>query len=448
MPTLTELTAMSDADKAAFQQVIQEAGGDAEARDLAGAIYSKLLGGGAQSNAEKLGLQRAVFDAARGTAPSAFGVLTSATSLARWKKAVSRMRSAEGYRPLLAMGGDSKTAGVATGFGADLGQFRYVSSLPNQLAKVLSARGLPAIAESMWGDAGTSQVPASLYDPRRSGFSGWSQYGGNGGDGGIGGTMATTTTTNPGTFTPSIPVDRVIVFYKQGENFVATATASVTVDGGASLATLNGGSTPGYTRSPAINLGTLASHAISVTPAGGAPFYLAGMIAWDSTKPSIDIANLGVSGVKASWQATNARLNWINTSTVPGALRPDLTVINIGSNDMIASGPTDITAFTASVQAVITRAKLSGDVILVFPAIGRDAGSASQAVLVTDEQRAPFRDALVSLAVLSDCVFVDEQMLFGGRDAAQTAGVFADGLHENYWSTITRANNLATLLLA
>jgi hypothetical protein len=372
--------------------------------------------------------------------PAAWG---SATALLKWKKAVSRMRSPEGYRPLLALVGDSKTAGVGTGFGgSDTGQFRFASSKGPRLAQVLSARGLPAIAESMWGDAGTSAVPASQYDPRRSGFSGWTQAGGVGGDGGIGGTMSTTTGTTPGTFTPSIPVDRVRVYFKQGEGNVTTATASVTVDGGASLATLPGGSTPGYTRGSQIIIPTLASHAISVTPAGSAPFYLAGMVAWDSTKPSIDIANIAVSGVKASWQSTSQRLNWL------GQMLPDLTIINILSNDMLASGATDVAVATASIQLTVTRAKVTGDVILVFPAIGRDANSSSQSVLATDAQRDVFRASLFALAVSNDCVFVDDQTLLGGRDAAHSAGAFTDDLHENYWAAIMEVNNLATILLA
>ena len=281
--------------------------------------------------------------------------------------------------------------------------------------------------------------PPDLYDPRRSGFAGWSLYGGVGGDGGIGGAMATTTGGSAAIFTPGVPVDRVRVFFKQGENAQTTATAGVSADGGSALATLAGGATPGYIRSSAIALGTLGSHAIAVTPAGGAPFYLAGMIAWNSAVPSIDVADLGVSGVKAAWQATSQRLNW---------LWPDLTIVNIGSTDMLASAPTDVTAFAASVQAVVKRARASGDCVLVFPAIGRDAGSSAQAVLVRDPQRAPFRAAMQALALANGCAFVDEQALLGERDVAQAMGLFADSLHETGAATVMRAHNLATLLLA
>lgn len=378
--------------------------------------------------------------AAAAAAPAAFGLPVAPMALLRWKRALGRMRTAEGYRPLVALVGDSKTAG----FGTDpSGQFRVATSIGARLAAILSARGLPAISESMWGDAGTSLVPASAYDPRRSGFSGWSLYGGQGGDGGIGGALSTTTGTGPAIFTPSVPVDRARLFFKQGENAAATASAMVTVDADATvLATLPGGSTPSYTRSAAISLGAAGTHAIRITPAGGAPFYLAGLIAWNSAVPAVDIANLAVSGVKAAWQASTPRLNWL------GVLAPDLTIINIGSNDMLASGATSVAAFTASVQAVISKAQASGDCILVFPAIGRDAGSSAQNVLVSDAQRAPFRTALAALATANGCVLVDEQALLGGRDMGQALGLFADSLHENGQATVMRAHNLATLLLA
>lgn len=377
--------------------------------------------------------------AVRAATPAAFGLPRAPEQLLRWKKAIARMRTGEGYRSLVAMVGDSKTAGVGTD---PTGQFRVATSLPTRLAQILTARGLPAIAENMWGSAGTAAVPANLYDPRRSGFSGWTLYGGVNGDGGIGGEMVTTTGTNAGIFTPSIPVDRARLFYKQGEGSSATATAAVTVDADATVRmTLNGGAIPSYTRSPAVDLGSLASHAIKVNPAGGSPFYLAGMLAWNSTVPAIDIANIAVSGVKANWQTSGPRLNWL------GTLAPDLTIINVGSNDMLAVGATDVAAFMASVQATITRAKLSGDVVLVFPAIGRDAASAMPGVLVSDMQRAPFRAALAVLAAANGCAFIDEQALFGGRDTAQSAALFVDALHENGSATVMRADNLATLLM-
>lgn len=291
--------------------------------------------------------------AARAAMPAAFGLPRAPEHLLRWRKAIARMRTAEGYRPLVAMVGDSKTAGVGTD---PTGQFRAATALPARLAQILTARGLPAIAENMWGSAGTSAVPASLYDPRRSGFAGWTLYGGVNGDGGIGGEMMSTTGTNAGVFTPSIPVDRARLFYKQGEGGAATATATITVDADATVrATIIGGASPSYTRSGVVDLGSLASHAIKVNPAGGAPFHLAGMMAWNATAPAIDIANIAVSGVKAAWQATNARLNWL------GVLAPDLTIINIGSNDMLSSGATRIRPYSRPMCRQRSRARNSAE---------------------------------------------------------------------------------------
>ncbi|HEX7852334.1 MAG TPA: SGNH/GDSL hydrolase family protein [Sphingobium sp.] len=374
-------------------------------------------------------------------AASSGGVVKSPTALKRWRRALSRMRSAEGYMPLIVQVGDSKTAGVGTEYGTN--QFRYASSITPALAKILTSRGAPAIAECAFGSAATGNIPATLYDPRRTGMVGWSLAYGTGSAGGIGGELMLSTNTNPAIFTPSIPVDSCRVLYKQGEGNSATATATVTVDADATVrANLLGGAIPSYTRSPVVSLGSLASHAIKINPAGTLPFYFAGILSWNSTVPAINIANVGVSGVKASYIAANAYLQWL------GSLAPDMTIINIGSNDMIVTGPTDITAFTTSVQAVITRAKVSGDAIIVFPAIGRDASSVAPGVLVTDAQRVPFRATLVALAAVNDCVFVDEQALFGGRDVAHADGVFVDDLHESYWATVVRANNLASILLS
>lgn len=377
---------------------------------------------------------------ARAAISPAFGGSASPTALLRWRRAIARMRTAEAYRPLIALIGDSKTAGVGTD---PAGQFRFATSLARRLSEVLTARGLPAACESMWGSAGTSLVPASLYDPRRSGFSGWTLAGGIGGDGGIGGEMVTTTGTGQGVFTPTVPVDRCRVFFKQGESAQPTAAATVTVDADATVrATLAGASSPAYVRSSVIDLGSLATHAIKLNPAGGAPFYLAGVLAWNSTVPAVDIANIGVSGVKASWQTTTARLNWL------GQLAPDLAIINLGSNDMLATGATDLAAFSASVQAIVAKVRLSGDVVLVFPAVGRNPASTAQAVLATDAQRAPYRAALAGIAAANDCLFIDEQALLGGRDKAQALGLFVDSLHETGAATVLRAHNLASALLA
>lgn len=365
-------------------------------------------------------------------------VFVSPTALLKWKKAIGRMQGGEAYRPQLAMIGDSKTAGVASSF---TGQWRFASSVSVRLAQALTARGLPASSESMFGSTGTSVVPASEYDPCRSGFSGWSLAYGAGSDGGMAGELVTTTGTNPGTFTPSVPVDRVRVFFKQGEANATTASAAVSVDGGSSLGTLAGGSSPAYLRSSVINLGALASHAISVTPAGGAPFYLAGMIAFNSTVPAVDVLNLGVSGVKAAYHATTPRLNWL------GAAQPDLTIINLGSNDMLLTGATDVMTWSTSMQTIIAKAKQTGDVVLVFPAIGRNPASSAQSVLVTDTIRAPFRAALMGLAVTNGCAFVDEQAALGGRDLAEARGFFADSLHENYAGTVVRSFGLAEMIM-
>ncbi|CAN5322424.1 hypothetical protein BH09PSE3_BH09PSE3_23380 [soil metagenome] len=90
----------------------------------------------------------------------------------------------------------------------------------------------------------------------------------------------------------------------------------------------------------------------------------------------------------------------------------------------------------ANIQAIITVAKLTGDIELVWPSVGGTGTSAG-----TDASRIPWRDALLALAISNNCAFTDHEALLGGRAAAVAAGAFADSLHEAAWFYDLQAGN-------
>lgn len=371
--------------------------------------------------------------------PGIVGGPYSGTALLKWRLAVGKMRF-DGTRPTVLCIGDSKTAGASAGPGF---ASSALNSYPYRLAQLLTAKGIAASAESMWGENGNAPLSAEqAYDPRRSGFTGWT-YSNQAVVPGVGGLVHQTTGTNPGIFTPVGPVDRVDVWYRIPPGGVATAAATVTADGSPTVLGNIPSSTVSQITKVTVNLGTLASHAINVNPDGTGTFYLIGMVAYDSTKPAVNVYNWGVNGAQAAlWASATGRFSFLN------AMAAQLAIINLGTNDMLSVGATDVTAWTATLQALITQLKTTASVVLVWPAIGRNAGSSVPQILVSDAQRLPYYTALVALAKANDCVLVDEQALFGDRDTAQAAGVFADNLHEVGPAYAAEAQLLVSLLAA
>ncbi len=286
-----------------------------------------------------------------------------------------------------------------------------------RVAAQLAAAGYNVRGDTWFGAAGLGSVAdVLLYDPRRSGFNGW-----GGGNNSLGGGMLAGPNSNPAVFQPSVAIDRCSVFYRNGAD-----RPSFTVAKGSESFTITPTGAAGGLARGEIVFATRDTGAISVTRSGNSGgLHLAGMVAWDSTKPGIEIANLGVFGVTSGFYTdTTQALSQLNALAL---YAPHLTVINLGTNDIAQNVPQ--ATWLANLRTIVAVAKASGSVLLTWPSVGGAANSFGQ-----DQTRLLWSAALRALASELGCAFVNEEALLGGRTAAQANGAFRDGIHEVDWA--------------
>jgi hypothetical protein len=308
--------------------------------------------------------------------------------------------------------GDSKTYGAGAGTGSQFTNGAFPFSRPSRLASIMAQGGIPVRTNSWFGTGGMSSIAAvTAYDTRRSGFTGW-----GGGEISLGGPALATANTNPGTFQPTVPVDRVSIFYVQrpGEGIFSVTKGSETFSINSQSATR------AFVRSEIVFTIKDASP-ISITWTSGGYIDIIGESAWDSAVPGVEISNVSVYGVTSTYQA-DATNPWSPINAI-GAYAPHLTIFNLWTNDLNTGAP--LATAQANMQALITKAKLTGDCILEWPSIGGTSPSYG-----SDATRATWKATLATLATVNGCGFIDDELLLGGRTGAAAGALTADGVHE------------------
>jgi lysophospholipase L1-like esterase len=157
------------------------------------------------------------------------------------------------------------------------------------------------------------------------------------------------------------------------------------------------------------------SNAVTLSWVSGTSVQVLGIEAFNSTVRRVRFANAGISG-----SATSA---WADSATSIIAIKawaPDLTVIMLGIND--AQSNVTTATYLANIQAMVTAAKLSGDVI-VMSSVPSDPSLASTVTL-----EAAYAAALPSLAGSNNIVFMDLFNRFGG---AFVSPMMTNTLHPN-----------------
>ena len=334
------------------------------------------------------------------------------------KAMLARVVSGAG-RGRIVFKGDSTTAGAGGGDPASPVQLagaraRRTSAV---LASLLSAKGCPTLDNAIVGDQGCAgYVSLPAYDPRVA-YAGqaWQPDGGQTFAGGnylyaSGGALL---------FTPTTAIDTVeIVVYRLPSTF------TVLIDGQPPLLTTSaGGSVAGNVVSvdAAANgfvriraeVPASAICTVRIESSGG---ILRSIAAHARALPAIDILNHASNGAASAQQGATGSGAWFGREALAFDA-PDLTIVNLGLND-IAPGVA-IAAYTANLQAIITHAKMSGDVLLVFP---HPSGGA----FATDA--AAYRDAAASLAVGNGVAFLSLFDYFGGVFTPALQARMADGL--------------------
>ncbi|MBB3691440.1 SGNH/GDSL hydrolase family protein [Sphingomonas sp. BK580] len=357
------------------------------------------------------------------TLSNASGVPTpyAGAALPKWRKALNSLRAGVSGNIRIAFVGDSKTrffplAGAAP------------KSKPRRVGELLANAGVPTITDTIFGAGGAGTMAEAVsYDPKLSGFSGW-----GGGNISLGGAAYYSGGTTAGTFTPAKAVDRASFYFVQ-----TPGAATFTVTKGPETFNLTSNGTAALGKAD-VTFTTKDNSPISIARTGGGNFNFVGLVAWDSATPAVEIANFGVAGVQSGFQADTA--NAWSPANALATYAPSLTVINLGTNDL-NQGQT-LATFLANESTIIDKAQLSGDVIVIWPAVaGTTAGGG------TDATRAAWKPQLRALAASKGALFLDEEAMFGGRVGAQSGGWFSDDLHEAAPAAFAEASAMTRLIL-
>lgn len=356
------------------------------------------------------------------------------SSFSKWKVALNRVKTRTGRARIICLGdstaigtggGSSGTHGLVGGFSKG-----YVAKLAAGLAAFY-----PTSFNSFFGDqnvitGGATTLP--LYDARITEGANW----GLGASAALGGDMIkyTTGAANNFTFTPAGEFDTITIWY-----FTQTGNgaATVNVDGGASLGTINFGATNFQMKSVTYSV-TKGAHTINIVPSNNGSFSIAGIITQDSTTPAVDFIQAGSYGGIAANFASSANV-WGPVPMV-GKLAPDLTLINCTIND--SNVQTSLSAYSTSLQTAITNAKLSGDVMLMV-------GPPSNTAQATNGTLATYIAAMKTLALSNNLSLFDltKRTNWGSYAVANAVYPYFDNNHPGATGYVDIAAGLASGLV-
>lgn len=333
------------------------------------------------------------------------------TFLPKFRKALANARRGASDCKIACVG-DSTTAGKGASSSADTAANAKVGGYPDRLKAALAATGLSARASSFWGDNGnvSNSTAVGTYDPRLTLASGW----------GVtslcfGQALANTTNTNVLSFAPSETVDTFDVYYVKSSGF---GSFNINIDGGSN--TLVDANATNALGKATIST-TPGTHTLNIARASG-NVWIVGVDAYNSAAASVRVWNCGWRGA-TSTQMNDASFPW-RAKAALATMAPDLTVLNLGINNC-RSGGTSVATYSADMQALITNAKTTGDVILVAP----------NPITSAEELTGPLSTyiaELYALAATNSVPIVDLYSRFGSSyTTANANGFMSDTLHPN-----------------
>lgn len=367
------------------------------------------------------------------TYTNSVGFNFSTANLTKWRAGLARVRSGKGNAKIAVIG-DSTTVGAGSGVsgtGELVGAFP--NSYPNALVALLNAAGVTASNNSIFGEEyvslrGGTSYP--LYDTRVTLGTGWTATGSTG----FGGCAFAFTGATPGTwsFAPAGAIDTIVVQYI---SLPGHGSMTVNVDGGASLGTVNTNAASGVANQTFTV--TKGVHTINFVAAGNGSIQFTSVIAYDSTKSQVLICQGGIYG-----STTN---DWI-TATSPWSpffastnIAADLSIICLTIND--SNNGTLPATYQAQLQAIITQAMLSGDVILM-------TGVPSNTVQATNGTLAQFVAINYTLARQLNIPLIDLTARWGSYASSSLLGYYGDILHPSAMGYQDVAQGVASKLLS
>jgi len=345
--------------------------------------------------------------------------------LRKWRKALAQVRAGTGFAKL-ACYGDSTTRGTGAGTGGSLNVDGQANGYPRRLADMLNSYFIPARHSAVWGGGWGSGGS----DARLSMGAGWAISGANGFNALGGATLSNNSTTNVLSFTPTGQFDTCVVWYGRQ---TSKGTFNLDIDGGSATSVATAGVTATLSQTKTASLGT---HTVNITPTTiGQGIDIVGIDCYNSAAPDVRVWNCGRSGAIASDLALAG--NAIQSLTVLQTVAPDLTVLNIGINDMVAA--TSQSSYQASINAIITGARVTGDIVLMVPT-PIDPGNATQ------DLQNQFRAWLLDLAKSNSAPLIDMSARWINYSAANTDGLMGNGNHPSALGYADEAAAIANLI--
>jgi len=335
--------------------------------------------------------------------------------LARWRAALAQ--TAVGLRHgRVAFVGDSITMGSGSGPATERDANdpqrcidAYPMSPPSQLARLL--RTAPGQDNALFGDkvCPLDGVEGFASYDRRVAFQGdgWIRFGES-----LGGRMFLSRRHGDTLlFSPTAAVDRCTVYFGAAPHH-----------GGFSIAD-SSSTRASVTRYPAhselgritVERDVASTDPFVITHEDGHDIVIGGIECWNSALPTVQVLNLGIFGQSAKG-VLHSEHPWAFRQAFP-LLAPDLTIIQLGSNDQSAGIP--IPEFRGHLQTIIDLARLSGDVILSWrhPALHEDEGESES-----------YRQAHIDVAIENEVPLVDLSDLYVSFERSRP--LYYDGTHQ------------------
>jgi len=355
-----------------------------------------------------------------------FGGLGTPINLRKWRKARANVRAGLGNARVGYIG-DSTTAMSVPG--------PRQKAFSAYVRDILKGRGLNARYSSIFGCSDkTSATPAAYasYNPEVVMGAGWTFASLS-----IGGQtfLAGTSVTSSTTWTPAETIDRFDVYYARAPGL---AQFNLSVDGGAATAVdANGASSM---QKVTINAGSPGTHTLSIARTGGGNLNIVGAIAYDSTKPAVEVLNLGLgSSTTEDWTDASSYIRAFNV--LPG-LALDLGIIGLGINDRTPSyGPVPLATYETNLRALVAKVRETGDAALMVPI---PSSSSRQALAIQAQYDAVVRSVAKDLA----CPLIDMAARWESHSVSSDLGYYFDIVHSTALGNADWAVPHANLLLA
>ncbi len=329
--------------------------------------------------------------------------------------------------------GDSTTRG----FGSEVSNWTALS-YPAELAASLTADGIGTQTDNFLGGG---IVSGNTIDTRIALVGGASWFGGTD----AGGNFIQTNAAGEGfDFTLNAPAvyDRVTISYID----LGSGSTTISLNGGPALATLKFGNT-GNTLTQTIDIPAGSYSELSVRATNSNVTYIQGASFWNSTDPSTQVYNAGISG----WDSGAADTSYYNGSLITGstngfgetagvvAIKPTLTLIDLGINDLIHSLDTPAQTVTNISQMVANLRAAGSDVIIVLPNPFDDPSYATEFPAL--------RAALEAYSLAQNVPIIDLSATYDDNfEALYDSGLMSDAYHPDATLYADIGSKIAALL--